>query len=158
MTDLSDAHRLVFEFLELYASFEWALKTTGCLKSQKPKARAEPDWDEFTRSLNGRLLACREADDARAFLILKPPKEQRIDENGRLGWEPVKAKSSEERYLLRLVQTVRNNLFHGGKYAAPVGPIGEPARDRPLLEASIAILRACIDVSPELERSLDERS
>jgi hypothetical protein len=36
--------------------------------------------------------------------------------------------------------TVRNSLFHGGKYPYPFGPVVDVARNRQLLESSIAVL------------------
>jgi hypothetical protein len=76
--------------------------------------------------------------------------------DGQLGWKKVKRRAgdSEERYLLRLIKTVRNNLFHGGTFANPGGPVEDPARNRPLLNACITILKACLYVSPELKEHI----
>lgn len=161
MSDPAEAdHRLAFEFLELFARFEWALKTSGYLKSREPNDPAKPDWDKFAEELRGRLLESPQVASARDWLNSHPPREQRIDENRRLGWKPVRHKrdDGEERRLLRLIQTARNNLFHGGKYAASTGLIGEPARDGPLLEACIAILKASLELSPVLKDRFRERA
>lgn len=45
---------------------------------------------------------------------------------------------SDEQYVIELLKTVRNNLFHGGKY--PDGPVEEIARNREILRASLVVL------------------
>ena len=59
-----------------------------------------------------------------------------------------------ERCLLRRVKRVRNNLFHGGKLAESSGHIEDRARNRPLLDACVTLLKACLDLSLELEENI----
>jgi len=60
-----------------------------------------------------------------------------------LGWESItrRVNESDEEFVLRLVKTARNNLFHGGKY--PDGPAEEIARDRAILQAGLRVLEGC---------------
>ena len=57
---------------------------------------------------------------------------------------------SEIEFLLRMVRTVRNNLFHGGKYNIEVHE--EVERTELLLQNSLTILMACLRLSQEVER------
>jgi hypothetical protein len=61
-----------------------------------------------------------------------------------------------EKWILRLVRTVRNNLFHGGKYPYPDEPINQPARDRKVLSASLTVMEECLRLSPLLEAKFFE--
>ncbi len=109
---------LVFEFFALVMSFEWALKRFGWLIDSNPGARAEAGWKEYAETLRGRLLVRPEIATAIALLREHPPKEQCVTEDHQLGWREVRHEAgvSDEWRMLHLVKTVRNNLFHGGKY------------------------------------------
>ena len=150
MTDLEDEDRvLVIDFLERFARFESELKVDGCLTDPTPGAVAKANWNRYATLLGGRLLARQDTADAAASLLADPPKVQYVTEGQTARFEPQarNPRHSDERWLLRLVQTVRNNLFHGGKHAPPLGLVGEPARDRALLRACIVILDACLELN-----------
>lgn len=152
---LVEDHEPVFAFFAVFSRFEYALKRSGFLK--RDAGRAEPNWDAFVNSLGGRLVRVGDAQfiEARRILLSKPPKTQVVAQ-GQLGWQDTEPRrgESEERYLLRLVRTVRNNLFHGGKY--PFGPVEEASRDKQLLRASNAILQACLALSPQVDSLFKE--
>ena len=59
-------------------------------------------------------------------------------------------------WLLLMVRTVRNNLFHGGKF--PLIPVSEPSRDSTLLHHSITILAACLPLERTFNSGLGCRS
>jgi hypothetical protein len=63
-----------------------------------------------------------------------------MNNNGELAWECVeqRADESDAAYMLHLLKTARNNLFHGGKY--PDGPIFEIAWNREILRATLVVL------------------
>jgi hypothetical protein len=75
-----------------------------------------------------------------------------------LQWQPTVQGPGEtdERFLLRLVGTVRNNLFHGGKYPYPFGPVPDVARNQQLLESAIAVLERCLAISPNVGSAFAE--
>jgi len=138
---------IVFQFFAFFSRFEYSLKRSGFLK---PGERAEVNWDAYANTLRGRFAEMenhtfREAID---FLRRESPKTQVVDQ-GELSWRDTVQGTGEchERYILRLVQTVRNNLFHGGKYPLPLGPVTDVARNRHLLQASIAVLSECLKLS-----------
>ncbi|HTQ48489.1 MAG TPA: hypothetical protein VMI75_37290 [Polyangiaceae bacterium] len=148
----------VFEFLCLFAGAEYALKRTNRLR-RGHNDRAEADWRKFAdESLRGRLATNGTDAVTRAFELLRRdggPKEQYVTEEGGLGWRPVPERQGEfdEWRLVRLVRTVRNNLFHGGKYGS-LGPIGDPTRDVSLLAACVTILKWCIEQDATLAKQL----
>jgi hypothetical protein len=142
----------VLEFFFLFSRFEYALKRSSVfLKDQE---RAEADWDKYGNSLKGRFRAVNDATFLKAlnYLESNPPSVQ-IVVNSYLNWKPTSRGDGEsrERYILLTVQTVRNNLFHGGKYPHPTGPVPEVARNRQLIEVCIAVLNQCLALSPEVE-------
>jgi hypothetical protein len=69
-----------------------------------------------------------------------PPERQIVGERNGLTWKPVSTidcKSDLEK-IVRLVKTVRNNLFHGGKHGSDYWD--DPERNIRLLSSSMAIL------------------
>jgi hypothetical protein len=146
----------VLDFFAYFSRFEYSLKRSGFLR---PGAKAEPDWDAFANSLRGRFAGVQDADfrDAVAFLRREPPKTQVVSGND-LGWTETIPGNGEqdESYVLRLVRTVRNNLFHGGKYPYPAGPMVEVARNRRLLEAAITVLGQCLELSTAVRGAFEE--
>lgn len=143
---------LVFNFFAVFSRFEFALKrTTGYLAGNERGAKA--NWSEYANAIRGRFsdVPSDEFSEAVAFLTASPPKKQ-IVADGVIRWRAsVKdAGESEEAFVLRLVKTVRNNLFHGGKF--PEGPIEDVARNSRLLRASITVLLQCLELSPEVAR------
>jgi hypothetical protein len=147
---------LVFRFFAVFSRFEYALKRSKFLK---PKDRAEADWDAYADDLRGRFttVVVPAFKEACAYLIKKPPRTQIVLRDG-LGWKKTVRRDTEveERYVLRLVRTVRNNLFHGGKYPYPIGPVLDAARDRHLLECCLAVLEECLKLSPDVRRAFEE--
>lgn len=128
---------LAFDFFYWFSRLEFALKENGYLKSHMPGDNAEPGWDEFVNKWQEQYTS-----SAEARLLLKfPPERQVVLEGDKLHWRAVglgDCKSDLAR-VVRLVKTVRNNLFHGGKH----GGAGwdDPKRTQELLEASLALLR-----------------
>jgi hypothetical protein len=143
---------LVLQFFLVFARFEYALKRSGFLRGNESKV--EPDWDRFADSLKDKFERSDKPDfiEALHYLNEHPPQKQVVRKR-ELGWAPNvrDVGESREKWVLRLVRTVRNNLFHGGKYPYPDGPIHEPARDRMLLSASLTVLEECLRLSPLLE-------
>jgi len=145
---------LVFDFFWRFSAFECALKRTGFL-SANPHVAA--DWRSFAKAIQGKFstvehFAFREAVDK---LMRLSPKRQ-ILENGKLDWEKIERKpgQSDEEFTVVLLKTVRNNLFHGGKY--PGIHIDEIARDRDILAAASIILAGCYPLHAQVKSTIDE--
>jgi hypothetical protein len=132
---------LSLDFLATFARFEYALKRTGYVRGDE--TRAEADWDRFAKALatlDGETLApvigsCQ-------YLSSNPPRKH-ILVDGALGWgrRRGRAGSNIEEILLD-VRTVRNNVFHGGKFGS--GPLNEPLRDEQLIRDCTSVLWALL--------------
>ena len=140
---------LLLDFLMVFSRFEFSLKRCGFVYGDE--TRALPNWDKFGADNHKRFNATENAalTDAVDLLFRKPPQKQVLKDN-RLSWEDVVHNRKEPQflYVLRLVRTIRNNLFHGGKF--PDGPIADPARDHQLLQSALTVLRASVPFDSEI--------
>lgn len=146
---------LILEFFAKFSGFECALKQAHFVKGDQYN-NALPDWDRFADTLNGQLAGITDRDfiNARSYLLQAPPKKQMFTKSDKtVRWEKnsKRSKESDERYLLRLVRDVRNNLFHGGKYQAEPEPVdGEALRNCELLKACLTILDKCRSLNADV--------
>ena len=127
---------LAFDFFYWFSRFEFALKENGYLKSNVPGDKAEPSWQEFADRWAPTYVVSTEGE----LLLANPPERQIVVCNNKLDWKPVGLNDckSDLAKVVRLVATVRNNLFHGGKH----GGVGwdNPVRTVELLVACKAVL------------------
>jgi hypothetical protein len=155
---LTDDRDLVFRFFAVFSRFECALKRADFFKRGLNDA-AQPDWERFSQTLQGRFGGIQNAafGEACARLLTKPPQKQVVDGQA-LRWKASTrvAGECEEAYILRLVRTVRNNLFHGGKYPWPDQGVEDAARNRGLLEASLVVLNECLALNAALGETFSE--
>ncbi len=140
---------LLLDFLMVFSRFEYSLKRGEFLEGNEK--RAWPNWDKFGAANHERFdttenVALKDAVD---LLCRKPPKKQVIKDK-QLEWEDVAHNPKEPQflYVLRLVRTIRNNLFHGGKFRD--GSIDDPARDHQLLQSALTVLRASVSFDSEI--------
>jgi hypothetical protein len=148
---------LVCEFLLCFSRFEYALKRSDFVKrGKKMQAEpmlAEPDWDSFADSLLGKFSSATEPKLLEAVNLLdSAPPQKQVLKDGNLDWVNNKkdASESQEKWILRLVRTVRNNLFHGGKYPGKDAP--KPERDKKLLKACLTVLEYAMEFSPTVKQ------
>ncbi len=140
---------LVTEFFFVFSRFEYALKRAGYFKPNRD-GYAEPNWPAFAEMIKPiyRRDENSSLDNAIGYLLSRPPQRQMVEkdkaENKVIRWRKLKRRKNQNEigWLLVIVRTVRNNLFHGGKY--PYTPLDEPARNKPLLESSLLVLGACL--------------
>lgn len=149
---------LVFQFFAVFSRFEYALKRSGYWRKRSAKNDAvETDWDAYANGLRGKFatVGVQAFQDARAFLERKPPKSQVAVDRIIDSKETVRGPGEfDERYTLRIVTTMRNNLFHGGKY--PSGPVTDVARNRELIESCLVVLEVCLGLSPGVAEAFNE--
>jgi len=147
---------LVLRFLVVFSRFEYSMKRSGFVKGHDP---VEPDWDTYANGLRSKFQSVNDPGFSAAVKILvdAPPRKQ-ILSGSSLDWKTtiVGAGEQHESYVLRLVRIVRNNLFHGGKYPVPVGPLEDVGRNSLLLQASLTVLKQCLQLSPELRTAFEE--
>ncbi len=156
---------LVLKFFKTFSRFECALKRAHFVKRFGNTDNAGPDWNKFADKLNGKLVG-KDTDftKARKYLLTAPPRQQKVDAAASMGWKWMphdpQGTESDERYLLRLVRDVRNNLFHGGKYPPPNDDLvdGQALRNRKLLGACLTILDRCQSLDADVKKYFEQAS
>jgi len=147
---------LVLRFFGVFSRFEYSLKRSGLVRGHD---QVEPDWDTYANGLRGKFQSVDDPgfNDAIKVLVDAPPRKQ-ILSGSNLDWKATVVGADEqlESYVLRLIRIVRNNLFHGGKYPIPVGPLEDVGRNSLLLEASLTVLKQCLRLSPDLRAVFEE--
>lgn len=140
---------LTTDFFIIFARFEYALKRAGLTTGDTN--RVFPNWDRFASLLKDDFNRYKTIEIANAvsYLDKHPPKKQVLDGKN-LAWQDNMRGYNEPLivWLLRLIRTVRNNLFHGGKFAHE--EIKDPSRNEELLISSLVILQECIELSEKL--------
>jgi hypothetical protein len=137
---------LVCEFLLAFSRFEFALKRLGYVRQQGTQLVVE--WRRFAQeTLDSPIDASAlSAGKAVELLVTRPPARQKLTD-GKLEWDFEESPADDEvtlKWLLEMVYRARNNLFHGGKWSP------DPARDRELLEASLAVIDKCLQLRDDL--------
>lgn len=126
---------LTFDFFYKFSRFEYYLRTNGFGKSERKEQIAYADWPLFRKTYESNYRLSVEARE----LLANPPKMQIIN-NGKIQFfiENYDESDSNLRKIIRSIQRIRNNLFHGGKCGA--GTEGEIKRNKYLLnKGSIAL-------------------
>lgn len=138
---------LAWEFFVFFSRFEYALKRDRRFL-QPGTGDAQPNWDRFASDHNHNFnpATSQALQDAVAFYLAHPPRKQ-LRNHGEMSWsEPQTWDGREPQliWLLRVVRTVRNNLFHGGKF--PLLPVHEVSRDRNLIMHGLVILDGALSL------------
>ena len=141
----------VMEFFVLFSRFEFALKKTGYLK--RTNGKAKPDWEDFSKKYNDKFNpeVNPELSEAWNYINKFPPKLQ-VVVKGELDFEvdeKLKEKSPFEKVTLA-IRTVRNNLFHGGKFPRS-GIVDDPARKTALLKKCTLFLEEMLELDPKVK-------
>jgi hypothetical protein len=127
---------LVCRFFAVFSRFEYAMKAAGFVHTNR-FGRAMPDWEAFSASISLVVPSTSDLHQAIEFLVSEPPMVQ----TGANEWASAPLRgASPAAMALDAVQRVRNNLFHGGKYA----PHSPPGRDELLVRSALAVLDACV--------------
>lgn len=132
----SDLRDLIFEFFFRFSRFESALKERGYRRWTNAGDRASPSWSSFAADHR----ATYEPNAAAVKLIDAKPKIQVIGDDDDLHFvdEPMADNIAVLDRVVAHAQTVRNNLFHGGKHGGDGWD--DPTRMRILLSCTIAVL------------------
>lgn len=132
----SDLESASFEYFYWFSRFEFALKENRFLKNTESGAKAEPSWELFKETYKGDYTLSNEANR----LIELHPKRQFVTANQEPDWKPVSLKhcNNDLCKIVTMLNTVRNNLFHGGKH----GDVDMDSKDRnlELLQVSKAVI------------------
>ncbi|NJL20160.1 MAG: hypothetical protein HC895_03945 [Leptolyngbyaceae cyanobacterium SM1_3_5] len=111
--DVQDSKDLVCKVFLVFSRFEFALKRSGYAKQQD---YLKVDRACFVRKHSNSLLPSPLPQDL-LYLRNNPPKKQKL-ENNCLEWQDHEPAPNDLtlKWLLDAAYTVRNNLFHGGKW------------------------------------------
>lgn len=154
----SGDRQLAWEFFVFFSRFEYALKRSGRYLAGGA-SRAQPNWDRFGVDNEAAFWADAPEDVEAAvhYFRTTPPRKQVVRSNA-LAWsEPQTYEAGPELvWLLLMIRTVRNNLFHGGKF--PLIHVEEPSRDSELLLHALTILSACLPLDRDLQRKFEQWS
>ena len=135
---------LAFEFFFWFSRFEFALKKNGFLKNKNPGDLAKPNWESFV----ARHQVDYKISESAEKLVHEKPKIQIVGEcRGELTFRDLRFtdQTSELEKVKTSLNTVRNNLFHGGKHGGE--DWGDRVRSRMLLSLSICILNELAELS-----------
>jgi hypothetical protein len=137
---------LIFEFFWKFSVIDCALKQEGFLTKERI---AEADWIRFAKYVEERFATFEYPGFQEAVTKIKRLSLGRqINIDGEFTWEPLEQTLNEPdaTYTLRLLSTVRNNLFHGGEYLE--GAVSDVAFDREILRAAVIVLDGCCELHP----------
>ena len=127
-----------FEFFFWFSRFVAALKESGFLKSEAEGALAEPSWEKF---VDVHAANYTPTESGKRLMELAPER-QIVGVGKELAWRPVGTEgcATELCKVVRMLKTLRNNVFHGGKS----GGAGwdQPDRTEALLDNGISELHA----------------
>jgi len=141
-------------FIAVFSRMEYALKSTKYAIGDE--SRVDPAWDRFANDIDTEFnnIENEQLSQAVTFLLTDPPRKQVLN-GARIQFvnQVIDPNQRSTQQLIRMVRTVRNNLFHGGKYL-PDGEV-EEGRNQRLVEASLAVLLACVSLDDEVSSSYD---
>ncbi len=145
---------LACEFIAMFSRMEYALKSTHYAVGNAKKV--EPAWDIFANHIDQDFLALTHPDtvDARNYLLSHPPRKQ-VLQGKKLAFvdQVIDHNQATTQQVLLMVRTIRNNLFHGGKYS-PQGE-QEVGRNQLLVGHGLHILRACSKLDADVKISFE---
>ena len=146
-------------FFVMFSRFEYALKRSTYIIGDENKAKA--DWNKFGKDMKSDFdtQANEELKEAKFYLLsneTSPKKQIKNNITKMLDYRPVESSDDEIHRLINAVKRVRNNLFHGGKFPSPNGPIEDPIRNNKLIKHSITVLKYFLYSSPIIKRLYEE--
>lgn len=134
----------MLQFFIMFARLEFALKT----QTRFRKKKGGPDWEAFAKCCASQLVVApgSELDAALQYLRASPPAKE-VVRDGHLEWESASAGPDVAAlvFLVGCLKTIRNNLFHGGKFP------GDFARDILLLRHSVIVMHALVTLDQGVE-------
>ncbi|HRN51840.1 MAG TPA: hypothetical protein PLC52_10980 [Anaerolineales bacterium] len=147
---LGDDNDLVNSFFLVFTRFEFALKAAD-YKFRGRNQVAYADWNKFAQEQSKRFDPLHtDIKEAYGYLDSRPPKIQIIESNELCWKDNHRGDQTDLAWCIHLVKTVRNNLFHGGKFPY------HQTRDHNLLTASLDVIAHLVNLNPEVEQKYME--
>lgn len=150
----------VCDFFENWARFEYALKRAGYVVARRD-GEGEPviTRGRFSRAIERRYVEEPRSEFAAAvaYLSAHPPKRQQLNSAGDIVWAELTFAPGDSRAwrLLLYLRTVRNNLFHGGKFNDQ--EVEDPIRDLRLIAACLFAVDQLLLWEPRVARFFSDR-
>ena len=133
----------------MFSRLEYCLKVTSF--RQRGDGEAKADWNAFIGAAEARFNPEESPELAKAYEYLtgNPPRSLEV-KNGNVFWaDYIKRGTTRADEAVWIVKQIRNNLFHGGKFAHDPG--SSPERENKLLMCATILLSHLISVVPEVE-------
>jgi len=138
----------VLDFIATFSRLEYALKASGeFLRNTKD---AEADWIAFASNIESKVNNSTNCPLKKSidYILNNPPKKQ-INENGVIKWKRVDPNQrNKTKNLIMYICRIRNNLFHGGKFAH--GDLEEFDRDFSLVKSALLILKEIVNFNEKV--------
>jgi len=151
----SEDRQLAWHFFVFFSRMEYALKRTRRYLKNLPNAEA--NWDRFGSDHDDRFQQTLSPAAALAVRYFdgNPPRKQ-VQVDGNMLWSELRRRGNEKQltWILLAIRTVRNNLFHGGKF--PLVPMPDPSRDRDLLLHSLTVLNSALELDNQVKSNFFE--
>lgn len=145
---------LACQFLATFSRMEYALKSTRYAVGDDKKV--DPAWDRFANDIHEAFQGIEEPNlvAAKNYLLNHPPRKQTLACH-RITFtdQVIDVNQKTTQQLLLMVRTVRNNLFHGGKYL-PDGE-REAGRNNLLVRHALTVMLACSKLDHEVRGSFE---
>jgi hypothetical protein len=141
--------RLICDFLAIFSRIEYSLKATIKYADNR-STKVDPSWDRFANEIHERFLQIDDIElkSAVNYLVDNPPKKQILDDDKLIFKEQeIDQNQKLTQQILLMVRTVRNNLFHGGKYHP-----NTEGRDELLIKHSLKVLSECAKIDEDVYR------
>jgi len=142
---------LACEFLAVFARLEYSLKATDYASENGGNVSA--NWDRFANGVNEGFEQIKDEEFKAAvrFLLTRPPRKQ-VRRDGMLDFrdQVIDENQRTAQQVLLMVRTVRNNLFHGGKFL-PDGE-REQGRNQELVNHSLTVLKHCVGLNERVRQ------
>ncbi len=140
---------LILRFIGVFSRLEYCLKVTRF--RQRGDGEAKADWRAFVEAAEARFNPeeSPELAEACGYLTSNPPRLLEVKKGDVLWADYVKRGTSPVDEAVWIVKQIRNNLFHGGKFA--YDPSSSPERENKLLLSGTILLSHLISVVPEVD-------
>jgi hypothetical protein len=141
--------QLICNFLAIFSRIEYSLKATIKYADDR-ETKVDPSWDRFANEIHEKFLQIEDIElkSAVDYLVNNSPKKQILDDNKLIFQEQeIDQNQKLTQQILLMVRTVRNNLFHGGKYHS-----NAEGRDALLIKHSLKVLSECAKIDEDVYR------
>ena len=140
---------LVLRFIGVFSRLEYCLKVTRFRQGGDGEAKA--DWNAFVEAAEARFNPEESPELAKAYGYLtgNPPRSLEVKNGNVFRVDYVKRGTARADEVMWIVKQIRNNLFHGAKFAHDLG--SSPQRENKLLMSATILLSHLISVVPEVE-------